>query len=195
MPNRPRYFNMRLNWNSFRDQTKQLFCTNWIFFFVGASLWCTAWMWCISHLQRATWKKKKRRKNERKKFLFFASTLDQLGKFFSFLQHWLCWSIHVSSTLVLIEFLLQEQCRLCISTFWQCTICGKRTACSPWSLVCWEDDYCNIHGLISSHRNLQFFLVVYMPITPCWFFLPLPFPPPVFIQLPQNYAAKFPNSK
>lgn len=173
MPNQPRYFNLRLNWNSFRDQTKQLCCTNWILLFCRSiplvhSLNVVYFTFATGYLE----KKKKERKNERKKFLFFAATLDELGKFCSFLQHWLCWSIHVSSTLVLIGFLLQEQRRLCISTFWLCTICCKRTACSPWSLVCWEDDYCNIHGLISSHRYLQFFLVVYMPITPCWFPLP-----------------------
>lgn len=71
-----------------------------------------------------------------------------------------------------IEFLFQEQLRLCVSAFRKCTICCKCAAFSPWSVVCWEDDNCNIHGLISYPSSFTvFYWWCIWPLTQQFIFL------------------------
>lgn len=62
------------------------------------------------------------------------------------------------------DCLFQEQCWFCVSTFWKCTICCKCSACSAWSVVCWEDDNCNVHGLISFSSSFMVLWVMYTEV-------------------------------
>jgi len=52
----------------------------------------------------------------------------------------------------------QEQCRFCLHAFWEHARCCKCTASSPWKMVCWEDDHCNIHGNHSISYNTSYFI-------------------------------------
>jgi len=40
----------------------------------------------------------------------------------------------------------QEECWFCLLTFWRDPFCNKCSAVLARTMVCWEDDHCELHG-------------------------------------------------